>query len=148
MKIYTIKRIDGGDFNYNLVAESSKGKFGLMISAERWLEINASVFKNRNLLMEEIPPESWGDNKYIRSSGYPPHNLKEVTQPTSLQLEVEESVISQIRSRRDLGRKKYGTSMERVDLTSIQWVQHALEECLDQAIYLEKLKRMLLQEIK
>lgn len=148
MKIYTIKRIDGGDFNYNLVAESSKGKFGLMISAEKWIEVNVSVLKNKNLELIEILPENWKDNRYIRNSGFPPHSLKEVTEPTSVQLEVEESVISQIRNRRDLGRKKYGTSMERVDLTSIQWVQHALEECLDQAIYLEKLKRMLLQEVK
>jgi hypothetical protein len=59
------------------------------------------------------------------------------------QSEVEESVIEEIRKRRDAGRKKYGTSMERDDLTVEQWVVHAKEEALDFAIYLEKLKREL-----
>jgi hypothetical protein len=56
-------------------------------------------------------------------------------------LEVEESVIEEIRKRRDAGRKKYGTTMERSDLSVVQWIQHAKEEALDLAIYLEKLKR-------
>lgn len=55
--------------------------------------------------------------------------------------EVEEAVIEEIRKRRDAGRKKYGTSMERDDLTVEQWIQHSKEEALDFAIYLEKLKR-------
>lgn len=56
-------------------------------------------------------------------------------------LEVEETVIEEIRRRRDVGREKYGTSMERDDLTVEQWVVHAKEEALDFAIYLEKLGR-------
>lgn len=53
--------------------------------------------------------------------------------------EVEEQVIDEIRKRRDVGRAKYGTSMERTDLTRKQWLQHAKEEALDLAIYLQKL---------
>lgn len=52
--------------------------------------------------------------------------------------EIEESVIEKIRQRRDIGRAKYGTSMERTDLTQKQWLQHAQEEAMDFAIYLEK----------
>lgn len=55
--------------------------------------------------------------------------------------EIEESVILQIRARRDAGRAKYQTSMERQDLTFTQWLQHLQEELLDAAIYVEKLKR-------
>jgi hypothetical protein len=55
--------------------------------------------------------------------------------------EVEEAVIEEIRKRRDVGRKKYQTSMERTDLSVEEWIQHAKEEALDFAIYLEKLKR-------
>lgn len=58
-----------------------------------------------------------------------------------IDLEVEEAVIEEIRKRRDAGRKKYGVSMERDDLTVEQWIQHSKEEALDFAIYLEKLKR-------
>lgn len=63
-------------------------------------------------------------------------------EPPSLE-ETEEAVIRQIRSRRDAGRAKYGTTMERTDLSVLQWVQHAQEEAMDFAIYLEKLKRVL-----
>ena len=55
--------------------------------------------------------------------------------------EIEETVIEKIRSRRDAGRKKYGTTMERTDLSRAQWLQHAQEEALDLAIYLQRLMR-------
>jgi hypothetical protein len=55
--------------------------------------------------------------------------------------EVEESVIAKIRQRREAGRAKYGTTMERTDLTCAQWLQHAQEEAMDLAIYLERLLR-------
>ncbi len=57
--------------------------------------------------------------------------------------EVEEEVISAIRERRERGRRKYGTTMERDDLTPLQWAQHAQEEAMDFAIYLQRLKRHL-----
>ncbi len=55
--------------------------------------------------------------------------------------EVEESVIEKIRKRRDAGRIKYGCTMERTDLTTLQWLTHAQEEAMDLAIYLERLIR-------
>lgn len=55
--------------------------------------------------------------------------------------EAEERVIESIRLRREVGRRKYGTTMERADLSAAQWAQHAQEEALDFAIYLERLKR-------
>lgn len=59
----------------------------------------------------------------------------------SKDIEIEEAVIEEIRNRRDAGRKKYGTSMERTDLTEREWLQHAKEEALDLAIYLQRLIR-------
>lgn len=56
-------------------------------------------------------------------------------------VECEEAVIEKIRIRRNAGRKKYGTTMERTDLNSFQWLQHAQEEAMDLAIYLERLMR-------
>lgn len=55
--------------------------------------------------------------------------------------EIEEAVIQKIRERRDRGRKKYGTTMERDDLSKVQWLIHAQEEAMDLAIYLERLIR-------
>ena len=57
--------------------------------------------------------------------------------------EVEDVVCTQIKKRRDAGRAKYGTTMERTDLSILPWVQHAQEEAMDFSIYLEKLKREL-----
>lgn len=56
--------------------------------------------------------------------------------------EIEERIIEEIRIRRDKGRAKYGTSMERTDLARKEWLQHAKEEALDLAIYLEKMIKM------
>jgi hypothetical protein len=53
-------------------------------------------------------------------------------------MEIEERVIEKIRMRREAGRKKYGVSMERDDLTRVQWLRHAQEEAMDLAVYLEK----------
>lgn len=52
---------------------------------------------------------------------------------------IEGSVIAKITRRRALGAQKYGTTMERTDLTRAQWLQHAQEEAMDLAIYLEKI---------
>jgi hypothetical protein len=52
---------------------------------------------------------------------------------------IEEEVIAKIRQRAETGEKKYGTTMERNDLTFKQWVQHLQEELLDAVIYAEKL---------
>lgn len=57
--------------------------------------------------------------------------------------EIEERVIAKIRQRRDAGRIKYGTTMEREDLSFTQWLQHLQEELMDAAIYAEKLMREL-----
>jgi hypothetical protein len=52
---------------------------------------------------------------------------------------IENQVIAKIQARAELGQRKYGTTMERKDLTFRQWVTHLQEELLDAAIYAEKL---------
>ena len=51
---------------------------------------------------------------------------------------IEESVINKIRERADIGKNKYGVTMERNDLNIIQWLTHLQEELMDAAVYLEK----------
>jgi hypothetical protein len=53
---------------------------------------------------------------------------------------IVESVIDQLRTRAEKGKEKYGTTMERDDLTLMQWLQHLQEELMDAAVYVEKLK--------
>lgn len=46
------------------------------------------------------------------------------------------------------GMKKYGTTTCRNDLSFEQWCQHAKEEALDQAIYLEQARFEYVQQIE
>ena len=53
---------------------------------------------------------------------------------------ITEAVVAQLRTRAEKGKRKYGTTMERDDLTLMQWLQHLQEELMDAAVYVEKLK--------
>jgi len=48
-------------------------------------------------------------------------------------------VIAELKVREERGLSKYGTTMDRKDLTTKEWLQHAYEEALDLAVYLKKL---------
>lgn len=50
------------------------------------------------------------------------------------------SVISKFRQRAEFGKKKYGTDLDRDDLSVLEWINHAQEEHMDAILYLEKLK--------
>lgn len=52
---------------------------------------------------------------------------------------IEEAVISKIRTRAEFGLLKYGVTLERTDLTTLQWLIHLQEELMDAANYLEVL---------
>jgi|TARA_R110002020_G_scaffold302616_1_gene518040 hypothetical protein len=52
---------------------------------------------------------------------------------------IEYKVCTKITQRANVGKKKYGTTMDRKDLTKLQWLKHAQEEAMDLAVYLEKL---------
>ena len=54
---------------------------------------------------------------------------------------ITEAVVAQLRTRAEKGKSKYGTTMERDDLTLMQWLQHLQEELMDAAVYVEKLKQ-------
>lgn len=45
-----------------------------------------------------------------------------------------------LRERHEIGLKKYSVTLDRKDLTPEQWIQHAVEEMLDAAGYLMRLK--------
>ena len=51
------------------------------------------------------------------------------------------SVIKQFKQRADFGMLKYGTNLDRTDLGTLDWIQHAQEELMDAILYLEKLKQ-------
>lgn len=48
------------------------------------------------------------------------------------------SVMDDLNSRSIVGIKKYGVTLDREDLKASDWLQHSLEETLDNALYLKK----------
>ena len=48
------------------------------------------------------------------------------------------AVIADLNRRSEVGIKKYNTTLERTDLELRDFLQHAYEECLDQANYLKR----------
>ena len=55
---------------------------------------------------------------------------------------VVSAVVSAFQKRAEFGQKKYGTTLDRNDLTFLQWIQHAQEELMDAILYLEKMKQL------
>lgn len=52
---------------------------------------------------------------------------------------IEEKVIAEIRERARKGEAKYGTTMDRDDLSFVEWVQHLKEELMDAVVYAQKI---------
>lgn len=58
----------------------------------------------------------------------------------------EARICLEIAGRAKMGLAKYGVSVEDNPLTLLQWLQHAKEEALDQAIYLQRAIELLGKE--
>ena len=56
---------------------------------------------------------------------------------------VVKSIVNKFLERSIFGKKKYGTDLDRKDLTTLEWINHAQEELMDGILYLEKLKQEL-----
>lgn len=52
---------------------------------------------------------------------------------------IEDAVSAKLQERAAAGLVKYGITMERGDLSLLDWLIHAQEEAMDLAVYLEKL---------
>tara|TARA_R100001015_G_C4617914_1_gene174303 strand:+ start:539 stop:721 length:183 start_codon:yes stop_codon:yes gene_type:complete len=51
---------------------------------------------------------------------------------------IEDKVCEKIQERAQVGLNKYGTTMERKDLSFIQWMKHLQEELMDACVYIER----------
>ena len=56
------------------------------------------------------------------------------------------SIIKQFEERSAMGKAKYGTDLDRTDLSLVDWIEHAKQEHMDAILYLEKIKWQVLQE--
>ena len=51
------------------------------------------------------------------------------------------SVLAQFKERSSVGIEKYGTTLDRKDLSTLEWLKHLQEELMDATLYIEKLKQ-------
>jgi hypothetical protein len=56
---------------------------------------------------------------------------------------IVESVINKYRERSEKGIETYGTTLDRNDLSRLEWLNHLQEELMDAVNYIEKLKQIL-----
>lgn len=61
---------------------------------------------------------------------------------------IVQSIIQQFAERSEKGIKKYGTDLDRDDLSFLDWCEHLKEEHMDAILYLEKLKQLYIEEHK
>ena len=66
-------------------------------------------------------------------------SIKAFYQRTIQMSKIEDSVCKKILKRAEVGKSKYGTTMERDDLSLLEWLKHTQEELMDAAVYIEKL---------
>jgi hypothetical protein len=53
---------------------------------------------------------------------------------------IVDSIVDQFIDRAKVGKRKYGTDLDREDLSLEQWLNHAIEEHMDAILYLQKIK--------
>jgi hypothetical protein len=56
---------------------------------------------------------------------------------------IVESVVNQFKQRSQVGINKYGVTLDRNDLSTLEWLKHLQEELMDATLYIEKLKSKL-----
>lgn len=59
---------------------------------------------------------------------------------------IVQAVIRKFQERSAVGQTKYGTTLDRTDLKTLDWIRHAQEELMDGILYLEKLKQMMAKD--
>lgn len=56
---------------------------------------------------------------------------------------IVDSIVDKFIDRSRVGKKKYGTDLDRTDLSLEEWIEHALEEHMDAILYLQKIKSVI-----
>jgi|TARA_R110000822_G_scaffold23053_2_gene71536 hypothetical protein len=56
---------------------------------------------------------------------------------------IVQTIVEKFVDRAKMGEKKYGVTLDRVDLSIEDFIEHALQEHMDAILYLQKVKTML-----
>ena len=108
-------------------------------TGEKWLDMWSTDLKNTVTEWMHIPYDEKDIQTKILNNINDYLNMKiELKKPKDT---IVESVIEQFKQRSEAGINKYGVTLDRTDLTRLEWLQHAQEEAMDMILYLEKLKQ-------
>jgi GR25 family glycosyltransferase involved in LPS biosynthesis len=118
--------------------------------------VNRSMMLELSTLFKSLMPSSkwFMFNHYL---GYQHEGYSDLSQMDKVALipqiiesptsdSIVNSVIDSFVKRSNLGLQKYGTTLDRNDLSVLDWIQHAKEEHMDAILYLEKLKTELIKK--
>jgi hypothetical protein len=80
----------------------------------------------------------------VKRLSAPCQNIESISSPVVFTNDtIVNTVIESFISRSNLGFKKYNKTLDREDLSTVDWVNHAQEELMDAILYLERLKKNL-----
>jgi hypothetical protein len=68
-------------------------------------------------------------------------NITHDNEPQTFEDTIVLAVITKFYERSKVGIKKYNTTLDRDDLSPLEWLNHAQDEAMDLCLYLERLKR-------
>lgn len=90
-----------------------------------------TVIESSNIIVYPIGyyGTSWDNNQF-----------EFIEETSEVKDSIVESVINQFKQRSEAGIKKYNTTLDRNDLSTLEWIEHAKQEAMDFILYLEKLK--------
>ena len=56
---------------------------------------------------------------------------------------IVQKVVTDFQQRSEVGIKKYGVTLDRSDLSTLEWINHFREELMDAILYMTKLEQQL-----
>ena len=127
-----------GDVAYRLGKVYDLEKHKMLASEISGVKYYFSSDFKKTYFKKHKPMTSFGGNGlYVASKG---RTALWTTNDTTQKDSIVESVIKKFQDRSNVGIKKYGTTLDRNDLSKLDWISHAQEEAMDLILYLERLK--------
>jgi hypothetical protein len=68
---------------------------------------------------------------------------RKINYPSFVPDSIVDSILNKFVDRAEMGFNKYNNTLDRKDLSKVEWINHAQEELMDGILYLERLKQEL-----
>ena len=134
--MYTLERLDNMN-EYQTYETAYKGNEFFKTKKEEELEEKIKS-ELEVKLKKELEEKIKGD---LESKNKENENLENY-KPDS----VVGSVMNKFLERAKMGKQKYGTDLDRTDLSLYDWIVHAQDEHMDAILYLEKIKQLIVKK--